>query len=99
MTELEKLNSWVSGLTNPGETFKLETEIGKGNSSIVYKGSHATTGESVAIKVHDREEDRLASIFEEYLVLEAVKMNPRFTNFNGAFRTESQIWFVVEVTL
>jgi len=97
MADWENAKIWISSLRDPGETYTLQYAIGKGNSARVYKGTNQA-GLEFAVKVHSgMEESRLKWIYAEYLVYEAVKQNPRFPTFHGAFRKDAQVWLVLEV--
>ena len=82
---------------DPEALYRREERIGGGSSGEVYKGTDRRTGEAVAIKVLELDEDaeELEQMQREIHTLSQLH-SPQITRLRGSYLRGTQLWIVME---
>lgn len=82
---------------NSSEELEICEEVGRGAFGVVYRGLIKETGEEVAIKQIDLENDQtdLFEVNKEILIISECEL-PRITRFYGCFVKNYKLWVIME---
>ncbi|KAF5269227.1 hypothetical protein FQR65_LT02528 [Abscondita terminalis] len=86
-------------LSKGNDRFILENCLGEGVHARVFKAKDTQTGENVAVKIQNYNDENATIIQEEYRILKDFSDHPNLPHFYGVFShaNSTEIWFILEL--